>query len=308
MRRNNVIMQPSAMPFTTQQPEYVQDLSQIFAEQNARNQQANAVNNKIDQQQRRGSDLTQLDELIAIQDRYKARKNAEMQTPMYKEDQAKELAQALLGTKQVESMSYGGNPIKQSPDGKYWLENGQEVTDVANIQTNNKYDPITGSLEALKSGNPLALQALQEQMKPKAGMDLADRMLLAQQQANYKKDIADAKPKKDTDLKPKQIGDMLTNLLGKNPTDEDRSILTTQLQNADSPEARDAILSAAQQSIIEPSWGNSFRGALAGAGVGGAATLGNPLGFLGGGLIGATLPLMSKRHLNQDKFTQAMKE
>jgi hypothetical protein len=245
MRRNNVIMQPSAMPFTTQQPEYVQDLSQIFAEQNLRNQQANAVNAKLDQQQRRGSDLTQLDELIASQDRYKARKNAEMQTPMYKEDQAKGLAQALLGTKQIESMSYGGNTVKQSPDGKYWLENGQEVTDVANIQTNNKYDSIAGSLEALKSGNPLALQALQEQMKPKQGMDLADRLAIVQAQANAKAETDALKPKKDTDLKPRDINQFLTALGIQDYNDNDRNVITSAAYEAsDDPKKLTALSSA----------------------------------------------------------------
>lgn len=253
-------MQPSAMSFTTQQPEYIQDLSQIFAEQNARNQQANTVNSKLDQQQRRGSDLTQLDELIASQDRYKARKNAEMQTPMYKEDQAKALAQALLGTKQVESMSYGGNPVKQSPDGKYWLENGQEVTDVKNIQTNNKFDPIAGSLEALKSGNPLALQALQEQMKPKPGMDLADKLAIVQAQANAKAEIEALKPKKDTEgkmselSKTKDIVGELTPWFGDNQyrTNEvsnivNQGLLDPQLKNADVLEALNQAKAASSQ-------------------------------------------------------------
>ena len=84
MKKNDIFIQPSTIPFTTQQPEYVQDLSQIFADQNIRNQQAKAVNAKLDQEQIRGSDLTKLDEIIASQDRYKAKKNAEMQTPMYK--------------------------------------------------------------------------------------------------------------------------------------------------------------------------------------------------------------------------------
>lgn len=234
MRRNNVIMQPSAMPFTNQQPEYVQDLSQIFAEQNARNQQANAVNAKLDQQQRRGSDLTQLDELIAIQDRYKARKNAEMETPMYKEDQAKGLAQALLGTKQVESMSYGGNPVKQSPDGRYWLENNQEVTDVANIQTNNKYDDIAGTLNATKQGNALGVDILSKLMQPNSKTMTPEQVyansIAKEERANAEWDRRNSL--KEDDTKANQVSKLLEDLGVKNYSPSDQAVISGAFHSA----------------------------------------------------------------------------
>ena len=200
--------------------------------------------------------------------------------PVFIAEQAKQetkinaqgLAQALLGTKQVESMSYSGNPVKQSPDGKYWLENGQEVTDVKNIQTNNKFDPIAGSLQAMQFGNPLALQALQEQMKPKSGMDLADKLALVQAQATAKAEVDALKPKKDTDLKPRDINQFLTALGVGDYNDNDKTVLTAAAYEAsDNPKKLDALSNALTS--------NSMHN---------------------------YTPFMAKRWLSQDNFSKAM--
>lgn len=264
MSRNNVVLQPnyySSSPI--QRSEDSTNYAQIFADLNARNQQANALNAKLEERAK-NPELALLNDFIAINDQYKAKKNAEMQTPMYKEaqakDQAKALAQALLGTKQVESMSYGGNPVKQSPDGKYWLENGQEVTDVANIQTNNKFDPIVGALNAAKQGNVLGVDILTKLMQSKQGMDLADKLAIIQAQTNAKAEIESLKPKKDADSKmselskTKDIVGELTPWFGDNQyrTNEvsnivNQALLDPQLKNADVLEALNQAKAASSQ-------------------------------------------------------------
>lgn len=239
------------------------------------NQENNSFNFGKTQQQQSVTPLE--DSLLAAVDRNRARKNAEMLTPLYKEQQSKSnaqaLAQAIQGTKQVESMSYGGNPVKQSPDGKYWLENGQEVTDTANIQTNNKFDPIAGALQATQdTGNTLAVQTLLDQMKPKQGIDMADKLALQQQDFLFKKELADAKPKKDTDLKPSDINQFLTALGVGDYNDNDKAVLTSAAYEAsDNPKKLDALSNALTS--------NSMHN---------------------------YTPFMAKRWLSQDSFAKAM--
>ena len=189
-----------------------------------------------------------------------------------KEDQAKALVQALLGTKQVESMSYGGNPVKQSPDGKYWLENGQEVTDVKNIQTNNKFDPILGALNAAKQGNILGVDALSKLMQPKQGMDLADKLTLVQAQANAKAEVDAFKSKKDTDLKPRDINQFLMSLGIQDYNDNDKNVITSAAYEASDDPKKLAALSNALTA-------NSNHN---------------------------ITPFMAKRWLSQDNFSKAM--
>jgi hypothetical protein len=244
MRRNNVIIQPSAMPFINQQPEYVQDLSQIFADQNARNQQANTVNTILNERQLTGR--TPLDDW---RDKRIAEIQAQKANPIYQQEQnivqAQDLAKAISGTKQLDTMSYKGNTVAPGSDGKFYLPNNEEVTDVNNIEKNYKYDHIAGALEAAKKGNPLAIKLLQDQMKPKQGMDLPDRLALVQAQVNAKAEINALKSKKDNDLKPKDINQFLTALGIQDYNDNDRNVITSVAYEAsDDPKKLSALSSA----------------------------------------------------------------
>lgn len=271
MRRNNVIIQPSAMPFTTQQPEYVQDLSQIFADQNARNQQANTVNTNLNERQLTGR--TPLDDW---RDKRIAEIQAQKANPIYQQEQndlqAQDLAKAISGTKQINTMSYKGNPVAQGSDGKFYLPNNEEVTDVNNIEKNYKYDHIAGALEAAKKGNSLAMKLLQEQMKPKQGMDLADKLTLVQAQANAKAESNALKSKKDIDLKPRDINQFLTALGIQDYNDNDKNVITSAAYEASDDPKKLAALSSALTA-------NSNHN---------------------------ITPFMAKRWLSQDNFSKAM--
>lgn len=277
-----------------------------------RNAKANALNAQLEQRQQSMLDGSYNDNLLfAANDRAKARKNAEMETPLYKAEQLKgnlqSAGRALQDAQTTQGYTYNGLDAYQKPDGSYFVRDaqGNDIVPKEQLQPKTSIDRGQALLSMLQAGNPQAMALYAATQDKETGkLPFEQQLALKTLEVNAKKDIAESKPKPT--LKPKQVGDMLTNILGKNPTDEDRSLLTTQLQGAKDEEERNAILSAAQQSLIEPSWGNSFRGGIAGAGVGGAATLGNPLGFAAGGLVGALAPLMAKRHINQDKLTELM--
>lgn len=240
-----------------QEDAYAKSIQQGLLVNDARNQQVNALNIKLDKRQKDGK--TPLDDW---NDKRIAEIQAQKANPIFQKEQvqqeakanAQSLAQALLGTKQVESMSYGGNPVKQSPDGKYWLENGQEVTDTANIQSNNKFDPIAASINAIQdTGNPLALAALQEQMKPKLGMDTADKLAMFQAQLQMKKDMEQPKPKKD--ISQKDITQAMNSLGVKDYYNTDNNNIFSALNEAsDDSKKFDATISAINSNTSDGLW------------------------------------------------------
>ena len=154
---------------------------------------------------------------------------------------AKSLGDLLKQNTSVSGYTHNGNPITPQADGSFVGKNAQGqpyLVPKGEEKANYKVDHQQALMQALQQGNPLALQLLQDQMKPKSGMDLADKLaVVAAQNAN--------KSEKDKHLKQRDITQTMLGLDANNFYNKDKGDIFTALNDAsDDPDKFNATIAA----------------------------------------------------------------
>lgn len=234
MRRNNVILQPNAIPSTIPQQEFdPTNYAQIFANLDAKNQQANALNAQLEQRQR--EERTPLDDW---RDKRIAEIQAQKANPIYQKEQEKKdlianlqaVGKAMNATKQVSSMKYNGYDVVEN-NGQFLYTDGKNtlpVEDPSKIQKTYNFDPQQAMVDQSAQGNLFAGTQLASMLAPKSNTrtpEQADAAALAKEErVNAEWDRRNGL--KEDDTKANQVSKLLEDLGVKNYSPADQAVIS----------------------------------------------------------------------------------
>ena len=167
-----------------------------------RNAKANALNAQLEQRQQSMLDGSYNDNLLfAANDRAKARKNAEMETPLYKAEQLianlQSAGRAMQDAQTTQGYTYNGLDAYQKPDGSYFVRDAQgndAIVPKEQLQPKTSIDSGQALLSMLQAGNSQALAMFGATQDKESGkLSFAEQLALKQAEGNTKQAQWEAK-------------------------------------------------------------------------------------------------------------------